>query len=96
MFVIDVGHERIAIQEARKLSIPVVGIVDTNNSPDGVDYVIPGNDDAIRAIQLYMDGLALAVQEGRAASSRLTGEEEEYIEVGEAAPLAETEPEQAA
>ena len=54
MFVVDVGHEDIAIAEARKLGIPVVGVVDTNNDPDGIDYVIPGNDDAIRAIQLYI------------------------------------------
>ena len=53
LFVVDVGHERIAISEAAKLGIPVVAVVDSNNTPDGVDYVIPGNDDAIRAIQLY-------------------------------------------
>ena len=54
MFVVDVDHERIAITEANKLGIPVIGIVDTNSNPDGVDYVIPGNDDAIRAIKLYV------------------------------------------
>jgi small subunit ribosomal protein S2 len=53
LFIIDVDHEAIAIQEANKLGIPVIGIVDTNSNPAGVDYVIPGNDDAIRAIQLY-------------------------------------------
>ena len=66
IFVIDVGHENIAIHEARKLGIPVVAIVDTNCSPDGVDYVIPGNDDAMRAIQLYASGIADAVLHGLA------------------------------
>lgn len=65
MFVIDVGHEKIAVNEAVKLGIPVVGVVDSNNSPAGVDYVIPGNDDAMRAIQLYLRGAADAVNEGR-------------------------------
>lgn len=68
LFVIDVGHENIAILEANKLGIPVFGIVDTNNSPDGIDYVIPGNDDAIKAIRLYTQGVADAVIEGRAAA----------------------------
>ena len=61
MFIIDVGHEKIAIHEAKKLGIPVVAVVDTNCAPDGVDYVIPGNDDAMRAIQLYATGMADAV-----------------------------------
>jgi len=65
LFIVDVGYEKIAISEAVKLGIPVVGIVDTNNSPEGVDYVIPGNDDAIRSIQLYVQGAADAVMEGR-------------------------------
>ncbi|MBL4834873.1 MAG: 30S ribosomal protein S2, partial [Pseudomonas sp.] len=65
MFVIDVEHERIAITEANKLGIPVIGIVDTNSSPDGVDYVIPGNDDAIRAIKLYAAAVADAVLSGK-------------------------------
>jgi small subunit ribosomal protein S2 len=65
LFVIDVGFEKIAVSEAVKLGIPVVGVVDTNNSPDGVDYVIPGNDDAIRSIQLYVRGIADAVLDGR-------------------------------
>ena len=86
LFIIDVGHEKIAVQEARKLNIPVVGVVDTNNSPDGVDYVIPGNDDAIRAIQLYVDGAAAAVLEGQTAIANLGGDEEEFVEVREAAP----------
>ena len=85
LFVIDVGHESIAIQEANKLGIPVLGVVDTNNSPDGVNYVIPGNDDAIRSIQLYLSGLAEAVQEGRAVltSGRAA---EPYIEYQEETP----------
>jgi len=68
LFVIDVGHEDIAVNEANKLSIPVFGIVDTNNSPDGIDYVVPGNDDAIKAIRLYAQGIADAVIEGRATA----------------------------
>ena len=69
LFVIDVGHEKIAIHEAKKLGIPVVAIVDTNCTPDDIDYVIPGNDDAMRAIQLYVEGMADAVLEGRSAHS---------------------------
>jgi small subunit ribosomal protein S2 len=83
LFVIDVGHEKIAIKEANKLGIPVVGVVDSNNSPDGVDYVIPGNDDAIRAITLYLEGAATAIIEGRSAVSKLGGEEEEFVEMHE-------------
>ncbi|MBD1550473.1 30S ribosomal protein S2 [Pseudomonas typographi] len=74
LFVIDVDHERIAISEANKLGIPVIGIVDTNSSPDGVDYVIPGNDDAIRAIELYMTSMADAVIRGRNNVAGGTGE----------------------
>src|ERR1700724_768457 len=65
MFVVDVGHEKIAMHEAQKVGSPVVAIVDTNCSPDGIEYVIPGNDDAMRAIQLYATGMADAVIEGR-------------------------------
>jgi small subunit ribosomal protein S2 len=83
--VIDVGHERIAVKEANKLGIPVIGIVDTNNSPDGVNYVIPGNDDAIRAIQLYVGGVAEAVLEGRAVLATGRGREEEFVEIPEEA-----------
>ena len=71
LFVVDVGHERIAITEAKKLGIPVIGVVDTNNTPDGIDYVIPGNDDAIRAIQLYVDVIAGAIQDGKRSSGRM-------------------------
>jgi small subunit ribosomal protein S2 len=65
LFVIDVGYQKGAITEATKLGIPVVGVVDTNHSPDGVDYVIPGNDDASRAVRLYARGIADAILEGR-------------------------------
>jgi small subunit ribosomal protein S2 len=84
LFVIDVGHEKIAIAEARKLNIPIVGIVDTNNSPDGIDYVIPGNDDAIRAVELYAAGVADAVLAGREAMPQMGGsEEDEFVELDE-------------
>ena len=69
IFVIDVGYEKIAVQEANKLGIPVIGVVDTNNSLQGVDYVIPGNDDAIRAIQLYVSAASDAVNEGHTAAA---------------------------
>jgi small subunit ribosomal protein S2 len=83
VFVIDVGHEKIALQEARKLGIPVVAVVDTNCSPEGVDYVIPGNDDAMRAIQLYTSGVADIVIEGRAASPEVPAGEDEFVELDE-------------
>ena len=73
MFVIDVGHEKIAISEANKLGIPVVGVVDTNNDPSRIDYVIPGNDDAIRAVRLYIDGAADAVLDGRQTAAAVAG-----------------------
>ena len=84
LFVIDVGHEYIAVAEASKLGIPVVGVVDSNCKPDGVDYVIPGNDDAIRAIRLYASAAANAVVNGR-ARTQIAGaaEEDEFIEVKE-------------
>ncbi|RRJ85110.1 30S ribosomal protein S2 [Aestuariirhabdus litorea] len=90
IFVIDVDHERIAISEANKLGIPVIGIVDTNSNPDGVDYVIPGNDDAIRAIQLYVKSVADAVAEGRSAAN--VGGEEEFVEVAATEAAADEEP----
>lgn len=67
LFVIDADHEHIAIKEANNLGIPVIAVVDTNSNPDGVDYVIPGNDDAIRAVQLYLNAAAAAINEGRGA-----------------------------
>jgi len=82
MFVVDVGHEKIAVAEAKKLGIPVVGIVDTNNSPDDIDYVIPGNDDSIRAIQLYVQGVADAVEAGRNTMAQVGGtKDDEFVEV---------------
>src|ERR1700736_809174 len=84
MFVIDVGHEKIAIHEAKKLGIPVVAIVDTNCSPDGIDYVIPGNDDAMRAIQLYTAGIADAVLEGKESVPTGATVEDEFGELDEA------------
>ncbi|MCH8496967.1 MAG: 30S ribosomal protein S2 [Marinobacter sp.] len=81
LFVIDVDHERIAIKEANKLGIPVIGIVDTNSDPDGVDYVIPGNDDAIRAIQVYVKAIADTCIE--AAQSGVSADE--FVEVSEEA-----------
>ncbi len=69
LFVVDTGHEKIAIAEAKKLGIPVIGVVDTNNDPEDIDYVIPGNDDAIRAVQLYVQGASAAILEGRAAAA---------------------------
>ncbi|MCV6614975.1 MAG: 30S ribosomal protein S2 [Cellvibrionaceae bacterium] len=85
LFVIDVEHERIAIQEANKLGIPVYGVVDTNSNPDGIDYVIPGNDDAIRAIKLYATAAADAVLEGAANAGNAVPNKDEFVEVeGEA------------
>ena len=83
LFVIDVGHEKIAINEAQKLGIPVVAIVDTNCSPDGVDYVIPGNDDAMRAIQLYAAGIADAVLDGKSSLPEVPVGEDEFVELDE-------------
>ncbi len=94
MFVIDVGHEYIAIKEAQKLNIPVVGVVDSNNSPDGVDYVIPGNDDAIRSIRLYAKSAADAVLDGRQSAQHVVeGEADDFVELDEAgAPVSSEKP----
>jgi small subunit ribosomal protein S2 len=81
LFVVDVGHEKIAISEAAKLGIPVVGVVDTNNTPDNVDYVIPGNDDAIRAVQLYVRAAADAIVEARALSVNAGASQDDFVEV---------------
>lgn len=82
IFVIDADHEHIAVTEARNLGIPVVGVVDTNSNPDGVDYIIPGNDDAIRAIQLYTNAVADAVISGR-EQNIVVQAEEEFVEASE-------------
>ena len=84
MFVVDVGHEKIAISEARKLGIPVVGIVDTNNSIEGVDYVIPGNDDAIRAIKLFVESAADAIDTGKLSVAHAVADStDEFVELDE-------------
>src|SRR5699024_1291953 len=82
MFVIDTGHEAIAVAEARKLGIPVVAVVDTNHNPDNVDYVIPGNDDAIRAVRLYTQLAADSILEGRASVPQPgEGDADEFVEL---------------
>jgi len=80
LFVVDVDHERIAITEANKLGIPVIGIVDTNSNPDGVDYVIPGNDDAIRAIKLYVAAVADACVSGKVEAGDEMVAKNEFVE----------------
>ena len=83
LFVVDVGHEHIAIHEARKLGIPVVAVVDTNCTPDGIDHIIPGNDDAMRAIQLYTGAAAEAVLEGKSSVPQMAVSEDEFVELDE-------------
>ena len=80
LFVVDVDHERIALTEANKLGIPVIGVVDTNSDPDGVDYVIPGNDDAIRAIKLYVSAVADACVAGRVEAGGGVAAVDEFVE----------------
>jgi len=86
LFVIDVGYHKIAVTEARKLGIPVIAVVDTNHSPDGVTHIIPGNDDSGKAIRLYARGVADSILEGRDASLQeivAGGDEEEFVEIEE-------------
>ena len=84
LFVIDIGHEDIAVQEAKKLGIPVIAVVDTNYNPELVDYAIPGNDDAIRAIQLYARAAADSILEGKAAApSAAQGDANDFVELDE-------------
>ncbi len=85
LFVIDVGFHKIAVTEARTLGVPIVGVVDTNNSLDGIDYVIPGNDDSTRAIRLYARGIADAILEGRSQviTEMVAPATEEFVEVSE-------------
>jgi len=91
IFVIDVAYYKIAIAEARKLGIPLIGVVDSNHSPEGIDYVIPGNDDSSKAVTLYARGIADAILEGRAnavddvVKAVATENEDEFVEVNEAA-----------
>jgi small subunit ribosomal protein S2 len=86
LFVIDVGFHKIAVTEARTLGIPIVGVVDSNNSLDGIDYVIPGNDDSTRAIRLYARGVADAILEGRSQviSEMVAPQTEDFVEVEDA------------
>ena len=91
IFVIDVGYHKIAISEAKKLGIPLIGVVDSNHNPEGIDYVIPGNDDSAKAVQLYAQGIADAILEGREArlndvAKAAAGEgTDEFVEVDESA-----------
>jgi small subunit ribosomal protein S2 len=87
LFIIDVGYQKGAVQEANKLGIPVIGVVDTNHTPAGIDYVIPGNDDSSRAIRLYARGMADAVLEGRSQSLEevVSASRDEFVEVEEEA-----------
>jgi small subunit ribosomal protein S2 len=90
LFVIDVGYHKIAVAEAQKLGIPVIGVVDTNHSPDGIDYVIPGNDDSAKAVALYARVMADAVVEGKANSinevvEAVAATSDEFVEVSDAA-----------
>ena len=102
LFVVDTGHEKIAVAEARKLGIPIIAVVDTNNNPDEVDYIIPGNDDAIRAIELYAVGVADAVLNGKdALPQQLSEASDEFVELDEsgavkAKPSRRSEPRKAA
>ena len=91
LFVVDVDHERIAINEANKLGIRVVGIVDTNSDPDGVDHIIPGNDDSIRAIKLYAASVADSILEGKAQAATVSSKDE-FIEEVDAKSAPEAEP----
>jgi small subunit ribosomal protein S2 len=90
IFVIDVGYHKIAIAEARKLGIPLIGVVDSNHSPEGIDYIIPGNDDSSKAVTLYARGIADAILEGRAnavndvVTAVAAESEDEFVEVSEA------------
>ncbi len=91
MFVIDVGYHKIAIAEAKKLGIPIIGIVDSNHSPEGIDYVIPGNDDSSKAVALYARAVADAVLEGKANAANevvqaVAAEGDEFVEVAKTPP----------
>ena len=89
IFVIDVGFHKIAVSEAKKLGIPLIGVVDSNHSPEGIDYVIPGNDDSAKAVTLYARGIADAILEGRANAIdevvKAAGGDDEFVEVEEGA-----------
>ena len=80
IFILDVGYEKNAISEAKKLGIPVVGIVDSNNSPEKIDYIIPGNDDSIRAVKLYCESVSAAVMEAKSAGLGLSAKVDDFVE----------------
>lgn len=84
LFIIDVGFEHIAVEEARRLRIPVIGVVDTNNDPDNIDYIIPGNDDSMRAVDIYIRSVADAILDAQQSNS--VGSRDEFVEVQEKAP----------
>ena len=96
LFVIDADHEHIAVAEARKLGIPIISVVDSNSNPDGIDYIIPGNDDAIRAIQLYLSTAADTILDGRQSVATATapadaeGSNDEFVEEAQAEKTEET------
>jgi small subunit ribosomal protein S2 len=87
IFVVDVGYHKIAVTEAKKLGIPVIAVVDTNHSPEGIDYVIPGNDDASKAVMLYTKGVADSILEGRSSAVNevvqavRSGDGDDFVEV---------------
>jgi small subunit ribosomal protein S2 len=91
IFVIDVGYHKIAVSEAKKLGIPLIGVVDTNHNPEGIDYIIPGNDDSAKAVALYARGIADAILEGRAnavnnvVQAAQSATADEFVEVKDAA-----------
>ena len=83
IFVVDIGFEKIAVQEARRLRIPVIGVVDTNNNPEGIDYVIPGNDDSMKAIEMYVKTVADVILEAKSSQTVGSADKEEFVEVTE-------------
>ncbi len=89
IFVLDVGYEKNAIGEAKKLGIPVVGVVDSNNSPENIDYIIPGNDDSIRAVKLYCEAVSNAVLEAKVARLDVSSKEDDFVEESAAAEVSE-------
>jgi len=97
LFVIDIGHEKIAVSEARKLGIPVVGVVDTNHNPDNIDHMIPGNDDSMRSIQLYCQSVSEAILSGQASMGQVAEEpkSEAAAAVADEAPAVEAPAEEA-
>lgn len=91
LFILDVGYEKNAVNEAKKLGIPVVGVVDTNNDPNSVDYMIPGNDDSIRALQLYSQSVSLAILEGKTKTIDVETTDDEFIEMEASVSIVEAD-----